>query len=47
VTEQKQQEESVYRNAFSLALWDGASDEQAHIKAEAAVEKLRKQQEAE
>jgi hypothetical protein len=34
-------EESVRRNAFSLALWDGATDKQADAKAAAVVEDYR------
>lgn len=31
------EKESVRRNAFSLALWDGATDEEAHKKADREV----------
>lgn len=45
VEDQKRKEESVRRNAFSLALWEGKSDDQADAKATTAVEQFRKEQE--
>jgi hypothetical protein len=39
------EEQSIYNNAFSLALWKGLPDEEANGIADAAVEEFRQAQE--
>jgi hypothetical protein len=43
--QRKIEEESVRRNAFSLALWEGKTDAEADVKAELALEEYRKERE--